>query len=202
MVATRTAAGLGNGPDLLQQTVASTIPLTGGTYRIPSANSINWRPATGGSTANCTPTCTPTHMGWYIDLPSSKERTTGIPKLINNVIFFNTYIPSTAVCDAGGTGWLMSLDYLNGGLIGTHRVFDTSGNGIVDSSDTQVGGYQVGAVLGGTTLIQNDLTTSNIGVGVSATTSGNLSDNLINFGSGTSSSSVCTGRCSWREIIQ
>ena len=202
MVATRTAAGLGNGPDLLQQTVASTTTLTGGTYRIPSTNSINWRPAAGGSAANCTPTCTPTHMGWYIDLPSSKERTTGIPKLINNVIFFNTYIPSTAVCDAGGTGWLMSLDYLNGGLIGTHRVFDTSGNGIVDSSDTQVGGYQVGAVLGGTTLIQNDLTTSNIGVGVSATTSGNLSDNLINFGSGTSSSSVCTGRCSWREIIQ
>ncbi|MCX7100435.1 MAG: PilC/PilY family type IV pilus protein [Methylobacter sp.] len=188
--------------ELLQQTIANTTSLTGGSFRIPSANAINWRPVGGGSAANCSPTCTPTHMGWYIDLPSSKERTTGIPKLINNVIFFNTYIPSTAVCDTGGTGWLMSLEYLSGGLVSTHRVFDTSGNGIIDASDTQVGGYQVGAVLGGTTMIQNDLTTSNIGVGVSATTSGNLSDNLINFGGGTSPSSVCTGRCSWRELLQ
>jgi type IV pilus assembly protein PilY1 len=198
--------------DLLQQTlsttacaspavagVACTLTTAAGGFRIPTTNAITWRTTSPFCAANGTGTCplpvTPTHMGWYIDLPSSKERVTGMPQLINKVVFFNTIIPSTAVCDAGGTGWLMSLDYLTGGLTG-HQVFDTTGNGIIDSSDTKVAGFQVGAALGGTTLIQNQIASSNVGVGVSALTNSSLVSNLINFGTSPFS------RLSWRELVQ
>ncbi|OAI03997.1 hypothetical protein A1342_05545 [Methylomonas methanica] len=188
--------------ELLQQTITTTSLLTAGNFRVPSTNAIHWRTSTTGSAANCSGSCTPTHMGWYIDLPTSGERNTGIPKLVNNVIFFNTIIPSTAPCDSGGTGWLMSLDYLTGGRVSTHRIFDTNGSGTIDNTDAEVGGFQVGAVLGGTTLIQNQLTTSNIGVGVSAKTSGNLASTLINFGSSGSGASSTLNRTSWRELFR
>ncbi|MGZ8239915.1 MAG: PilC/PilY family type IV pilus protein [Methylobacter sp.] len=180
--------------DLLQQTV--TVDASGN-FRIPTANTINWRPAPPATSglANCTPTasCSPTYMGWYMDLPTAGERTTGIPKLVNKVIFFNTLIPPTATCTPG-LGWLMALDYESGSLVPNRRIFDTNGNGIIDSSDAQVGGFQVGAALGGTTLISPP-TSSNIGVGVSSLMSGNISTTLINY-------SGSSGRLSWREIIQ
>jgi type IV pilus assembly protein PilY1 len=175
--------------------IACTLTTVSGSFRIPSTNPINWRVSTGDD-ANCLGTCTPTHMGWFIDLPSLGERATGIPQLINKVIFFNTLIPSTAPCDAGGTGWLLSLDYLSGGLV-IRPIFDTDGSGTFTSADVNVGGFQVGAALGGTTLIQNvsSSNTSNIGVGVSSLTSGKLGTALIDFGSG-----VLGHRQSWREL--
>ena len=88
----------------------------------------------------------------------------------------------------------MSLDYLSGGLV-AHRVFDTDGNGKIDDSDALVGGYQVGAAIGGTTFIQP--TQGTVGVGVISTIDGNLKVVQINFGSGGSS-----GRFSWRELFQ
>ena len=187
--------------DLLAQTVTETTTMettAGGNFRITSANPINWRTSGTGDAANCTGTCSATHMGWYIDLPTLRERTTGIAKLVNGVIYFNTLIPSTAPCDSGGTGWLMSLDYASGGLVSSHRVFDTNNSGTIDAADVQVGGYQVGAALGGTTLIPRptNASTNNIGVGVSSLTSGALTTTQINFGSGAS------GRLSWREIVQ
>jgi type IV pilus assembly protein PilY1 len=188
--------------DLLPQTLTESA-LAGGDFRIPTNKAINWRPLAPLTfplgEANCklsTPTCTPTHMGWYLDLPTTGERSTGIPRVINQVIFFNTLIPSSTICSPG-TGWLMSLDYLNGGLP-SRPIFGTSGTGTFNSSDIVVGGFQVGAALGGTTFIQNlsSLDSNNIGVGVSSLTSGDLKPIPINFGSGTK------GRQSWRELLQ
>ncbi len=172
--------------DLLQQTVTG---VSSG-YRTTSANAINWRPA------GCSGACTaPTnYMGWYMDLPTSGERTTGIPKLINAVIYFNTFIPSSSPCAAGGTGWLMALDYESGGLV-TTPIFDTDSSGTIDSSDPLAGGYEVGAALGGTTLISG-ASPSTIGVGVSSLTSGVMAINPLDLGAGT------RGRVTWREIIQ
>jgi len=132
-------------------------------------------------------------MGWYLDLPTAKERVTGIPQVIRRLVFFNTFIPSTQPCDAGGTGWLMVLDWRTGGLP-NNRVFDTDGSGAIDSSDTAAGGYQVGGALGGTTLIPGQ--TGSVGVGVSSLTSGRLVSTLINFGSSR------WERFNWREIVQ
>ena len=88
----------------------------------------------------------------------------------------------------------MSLDYLKGGLA-AHRIFDTNGSGTIDNSDTLVGGFQVGAAIGGTTFIQP--TQGTVGVGVISTIDGNLKVLQINFGPGAGS-----GRFSWRELFQ
>ena len=177
--------------DLLEQTM-SEVTLPGGKYRVPTEKPITWRVDPSGDPANCGVSCTPTHLGWYLNLPTSKERATGIPKLIRRLIFFNTFIPSDLPCDSGGTGWLIALDWRTGGLP-KFEVFDTDGSGTIDGDDTRVGGYQVGGALGGTTLIPGG---GAIGIGVSSLTSGSLALNLINFGSST------WERLNWREIVQ
>lgn len=202
-----TSVGL-RASELRQQTVLSVATTAAGSFRINSANPINWRITSGGSPANCVSPCTPTHMGWYIDLPSTKERVTGIPKFINNVIFFNTLIPSDIPCDAGGTGWLMSLDFESGSM-GNRPIFDTNADGNINKLDTIVGGYLVGAVIGGTTLIQSSSTTEPQcvgagctpppcppGTGVSSQTSGAMTATQMDLGCG------FNGRLNWREIVQ
>ncbi len=176
--------------DLLQQTVT-----VSGSFRIPSNNPIKWRPAppSVGAAANCSSPCTPTHMGWYLDLPTTGERTTGIPKLINKVIFFNTLIPSATLCTPND-GWLMALNFDNGGLV-NQPIFDSNGNGSIGAGDTNVGGFQVGAALGGSTVIQPTLGGVE-GVAVSSITTGDLIATRLRFPSG------ATGRLNWREVVQ
>ena len=88
----------------------------------------------------------------------------------------------------------MALDWRSGGQPG-FNVFDTNGSGAIDASDTHVGGYQVGAALGGSTLITGASGTGT-GVGVSSLVSGRLVSTLVNFGLGN------TGRLNWREIVR
>ncbi|MDO9107002.1 MAG: PilC/PilY family type IV pilus protein [Methylovulum sp.] len=183
--------------DLLPQTVTESA-LAGGNFRLPTSHPINWRPAPPATfnAANCSGACTPTHMGWYMDLPIAGERITGVPKLVNKAIFFNTLIPSSTLCSTG-TGWLMALDYASGGAVPSRQIFDTGGNGNFNNDDTHAGGYEVGLALGGTTLIENfNDTSSNIGVGVSSVISGNLNTVRLNLGTASKS------RLSWREIMQ
>jgi type IV pilus assembly protein PilY1 len=154
--------------------------------------------STGSQTVNGvtyptrTVTGTAGSSGWYLDLPISGERATGIPKLSNGILFFNTFIPSSSPCDAGGTGWLMALNYYTG-LTPTHQVF-------ADFGTTPLAGVQFGAALGGTTLIQSS--TSNQGFAVMSLTKGNIATEgdggvpKINFGA------RARGRMTWREIVQ
>ena len=120
---------------------------------------------------------------------------TGVPKLDAGTVWFNTFIPSTSPCEGGGTGWLMGMNYLNGNMP-SDRLFDTSNDGVIDSSDTIVSGFQVGAALGGTTLIQSS-TPGSLGIGVSSLTSGALTSTVLKLGgAGT------RGRITWRELVQ
>jgi type IV pilus assembly protein PilY1 len=48
-------------------------------------------------------------------------------------------IPSSAACSYGGSSWLMELSYLNGAMPPV-PVFDTNADGVVNASDTPVGG--------------------------------------------------------------
>lgn len=129
-----------------------------------------------------------------MDLPTAGERTTGMPRLVNRNVFFNTFIPSVSPCEFGGTGWLMALNYLTGALP-QPGIFDTNNDGRVDSNDAATAGAQIGAALGGTTLISGNAG-SPVGVGVSSLTSGSTASTLINFGAGS------RGRITWREIVQ
>lgn len=138
---------------------ACTVNNSSGTFRISTARTINWRTNPISTPlpplANCTPaaTCGGTHLGWYIDTIAQKERITGIPKLINNIIFFNTLIPPDTDCSSP-TGFLVALDSVSGGLL-AQRVFNTNGNTKINSTDDfRVSGFQNGATVGGTTLVK------------------------------------------------
>ncbi len=131
--------------------------------------------------------------GWYIDFPAG-ERVTGIPKLVNGLIVYNTFIPAANACDIDTAGWLMVQDYLTGDLP-VFPVFDTNGDGEIDADDTVVSGLNVGAAIGGTTLIQG-AAGSTTGAAVSSLTNGDTSSDEMEFGAGS------RGRITWREIVQ
>lgn len=164
---------------------------------IPQLINATTRVVSQGCGGTLQPACPTNSKGWYADLPVPGERMTGSPKLVASSIFFNTFIPSITPCDFGGTGYLMGLDYATGAMlpVGT---FNTDGDNDIDSDDTVTGGIQVGAALGGTTLIRGTIggSGSTTGVGVSSTTAGRTPTSLINFGAGS------RGRINWREIVQ
>ncbi|MEE9303910.1 MAG: PilC/PilY family type IV pilus protein [Thiotrichaceae bacterium] len=58
-----------------------------------------------------------TKKGWYMDLPDTGERVAFNPILRDGRFVFTTLVPDTGVCSAGGSGWIMELDYLTGGAL-------------------------------------------------------------------------------------
>ena len=101
--------------DLVEQTFQSGYPSN---LRVLSNNTIDWTQ----------------DYGWFIDLPDSGERVTTTPAIRGDLVYFNTLIPSSAVCDYGGSGWLMSVKLENGGTP-DKTPFDLNNDGIVDASD-------------------------------------------------------------------
>ncbi len=108
--------------DLVEQTVLAEETVTENgetnTFRITSQYDVDYD----------------TYRGWYIDLPTTGERVDVNPLLRSGRFVFATRIPSTAQCVAGGTSWLMELDYLTGGRL-DESPFDTNNDGIIDEND-------------------------------------------------------------------
>ncbi|WP_237068693.1 PilC/PilY family type IV pilus protein [Microbulbifer guangxiensis] len=86
-----------------------------------------------------------TQYGWKIPLSNGSgeigdstviggERVVTESLLLGSVLFFNTAIPSTAVCSSGGTGYLMSVDFRSG-LAPRVPVFDANNDGVIDDAD-------------------------------------------------------------------
>lgn len=92
-----------------------------------STNPVNWA----------------TKRGWYMDLPSSKERVIGSAVVRAGRVIFTTLIPSDDPCNFGGSGWLMEVDAKTGAKL-PYSVFDTNGDGLVNDNDTRVGGVPLG----------------------------------------------------------
>lgn len=113
--------------DLLQQTI-STDTSNGDTVRTLSSNEVDYS----------------TQKGWYIDLPTSKERVVTGSTAIGDLVFFNTMIPSTSVCGYGGSGWLMLATQINGATPEFGAV-DVDGDGVIDENDlTELGKFVIG----------------------------------------------------------
>lgn len=90
------------------------------TYRLTSANSIDWS----------------TQLGWYMDFPNSSttgERVAYNPILRNDRFVVPTLIPSATPCLAGGSSWLMEIDALTGARPATSP-FDVTGDHSFGSS--------------------------------------------------------------------
>ncbi len=109
---------------LLQQTIIEETNSGSVDVRITSDNDANWS----------------IQKGWYIDLIDTNtsdnqgERVVTSPLVKNGAIYFSTLIPVSAVCQSGGTGWLMILDATDGSRL-TSSPFDLNGDGIFNKSD-------------------------------------------------------------------
>jgi type IV pilus assembly protein PilY1 len=78
-----------------------------------------------------------TQFGWYLDFPASNnqpaERVIAQAQLRSGIVLFPTFIPPAGACEGMGTGWLMALSRVNGGLldhepfVSTSREIDNSG---------------------------------------------------------------------------
>jgi len=60
-----------------------------------------------------------TNDGWFVDLPTTRERATNDPTLQLGTLGFVTNVPSSDSCTVGGTSYAYFFDYRNGGPIST-----------------------------------------------------------------------------------
>jgi type IV pilus assembly protein PilY1 len=103
--------------DLQTQTVG-TSTFASETVRTVTDNAIDaWGTGTGE------------HMGWRVDLPSTAEKVVTDSLLRTGRIIFTTLVPNDSPCAAGGTSWLMELNFRNGGPP-EFSVFDLNEDGV------------------------------------------------------------------------
>ena len=75
------------------------------------------------------------HVGWYFDLPVSRERVTKDFMVRNNTAVVISSVPSPEVCETGGYSFLMELNACTGGRTNSPR-FDYTQDNCVDERDT------------------------------------------------------------------
>ncbi|MCG8566212.1 MAG: hypothetical protein MI747_14140, partial [Desulfobacterales bacterium] len=75
------------------------------------------------------------HMGWYFDLPESKERVVKNFAIRDNVVVAVTTIPSIDVCAVGGESYLMEMNACNGGRT-RMPAFDYNRDKVVNEADS------------------------------------------------------------------
>ena len=119
---------------LLAQGIVAEQSKGGYDLRVTSDYPITWHRVAGK------PVDATTHLGWYLDLlqPPGGTKAGEIqvtdPKARGGRIIFTTAIPSPAVCDFGGDGWLMELNALDGRPM-EEPVFDLNGDLAFSSLD-------------------------------------------------------------------
>jgi type IV pilus assembly protein PilY1 len=134
-----TGTTLTNTSLLVQQTIgAAQIAASGNTYYAISSNPINF----AGTT---TPTVVSPRRGWYIDFPNTGQRLTyPIDILTGKYVTVDTISPSNVSLDpcsqtTGGVGYFYVLDALTG-MGPNGAIFDTNGDGNINSADLNVSG--------------------------------------------------------------
>ncbi len=83
----------------------------------------------------------PLELGWFEELPTSRERSVTSASVRNDIVFYNTLIPDASTCSYGGSGYLMAVDAETGGLP-SHSVFDYNKDGVYDD----VGGVWIDGI--------------------------------------------------------
>ena len=143
-----------------------------------------------------------TKMGWYMNLPTSGERSTGNARFRSGRVIFTTIIPNVSnPCAYGGKSWVMELDAITGNRYDS-PTFDTSGNNIIGPNDVVNGIVPSGEGLDG---IASDAAISSVAGAAGAGTKtaedkySNTSEGRINRireDAGKDSQ----GRVMWREV--
>ena len=136
--------------DLVQQSVVDVVTSSGHDYR-RTTHAVN-PPTDVTLTGDNTITRAlydSTKKGWYMNLPTSGERSVGSPNFRGGRVIFNTIIPDvSSPCAYGGSGWLMELDALTGNRRDS-PTFDTNGDGAVDQNDQPGGAIPSGSKVDG-----------------------------------------------------
>lgn len=181
---------------LTQQSVQGEVTVGDSTYRVTTANSVDWS----------------TRRGWYLDFPTAGgvetgERVVYAPQLRFGRVVFPTLIPSTSPCDKGGTSWLMELDALTGSRLSASP-FDVDRDGLFSDGDlvtNPVSGSMV-AVSGRRSRVGITPMPTVIS-GTPPMTAGAPKEFKVSSGSGGGVESVAEsvagarGRIAWREIM-
>ncbi len=134
----------------------------------------------------------PTKKGWYLNLPISGERLTGVSSIEDGLFTFSTIIPSASPCDFGGRGFVNTVDFLTGGML-PFPAFDINRNRRIAMDDGLSAGVEIGFAVGGVTRIrghQDDVL-------ISSRADGSLVQTPATKGP-----AGLRGRITWRELIQ
>jgi len=177
----------GGRANLVEQSVLATIRVSNTDLRITSDHAVDY-----GS-----------KRGWYMDLPTSGERVGYNPIVRDRRFVFVTLIPDVDPCAAGGSGWIMELDYLSGSRL-AQSPFDVNGDLAISGLDLV--DYTED---GDTTSVPASGIALDIGIPATPTVIGRDERTEFKVISGSSGDmatllegkSIAGGRLSWKQII-
>ena len=147
-------------------------------------------------------------FGWFVDLhttnANSGERVVSKAVVINDVVFFTTYIPNMDPCGIGGESWFMFLNAVDGAFP-DEPVININSDSLVDDDDkvnlqggdaeaTAPSGLKIEGTLGSPSL---DLGDSDGNGSALLNTANGIENIATNVGSNTRGK-----RVSWRELRQ
>ncbi|MCR8923597.1 PilC/PilY family type IV pilus protein [Dasania sp. GY-MA-18] len=165
-------------PRVLTETTVSGFPV-----RNISGNAVDWAGTSGSQ-----------QYGWYIPFITSGERSITRSTIISNILFFNTSIPSSVKCEAGGTGWLMTVDFETG-LAPANAVFDANNDGVIDVKDIDyVGAYHANGLPSESKVLGNNRYTSGY--------SGSAAKSTLDHDKLELEETTREGRLGWEELYQ
>lgn len=130
-------ATLPSGLTLLQQTQTASDTA----WRYTSNTPIEWFDAEAWVTSklNSTTYTGGLHLGWYLNLPDSKERVITKTQIRDGKAYVVSIIPEPAACASGGTTVGTIISACNGGQLTTPQ-WDTNDDGVVDHKDSNPSG--------------------------------------------------------------
>jgi type IV pilus assembly protein PilY1 len=145
-----TSTGLPGTVSLLQQVVVDERTVNGMSLRIMAAQTADWKTTTtaGGAcgdnagTQECDPNGSGAkpdplrNVGWYLTLPSARERVVSDVIVRSGVLTVVSHAPSNSLCGGGGESWLMTLDACSGSRL-SKPFFDINGDGKIDTKDLE-----------------------------------------------------------------
>jgi type IV pilus assembly protein PilY1 len=171
---------------------------------ITSGQDINNTSLTARITTPSEPVQYGQSSGWYIDLgpdaDSTGERVISNAVVINNTVFFSTYIPSDA-CNSGGSSWFMFVNAADGGYP-NEPIINLNNDLVVNESDLVTLSENGDATAPSGLLIEGTLGTPTISFGTGQNgsaqinTEGGIISRAINLGG----NDMLGKRLSWREL--
>jgi type IV pilus assembly protein PilY1 len=164
----QTIYGIYDPPATYATPLVSPVPRTAGSSLVEQFLSI---PTSNGQVVVDTGNAVtiPTNKGWFVDLTlNSGERVVTDPRLEGGgTLVLTSYVPSTNVCDAGGSSYLYMINYATGGSF-TSPQFDLNGDHVINGSDSVLlnsglTGNPVGMALGNVFAAAPTIRTANLG---------------------------------------